>query len=138
MSDIVYIALGSNIGDREAILARARAAMAVIPDTRLVAETAVEETAPIGDIPQGPYLNQMVMVETELAPHALLLALQAIELSAGRVRGERWAARTLDLDIVLIEGKEVADETLTVPHPELPNRDFWLRELDELRGVHHV
>lgn len=138
MSDVVYVALGSNIGDRQAILARGRAAIAVIPDTRLLAETAVEETEPIGAIPQGPYLNQMVMVETELAPHALLLALQAIESSAGRVRGERWAPRTLDLDIVMIEGKEIADEALTVPHPELPNRDFWLRELDELRGVHHV
>ena len=95
MSDIAYIALGSNIGDREAILARAREAIAGIQDTRLLAETSVEETAPLGPIPQGPYLNQMVMVETELTPRALLLALQAIEISAGRLREERWAARTL-------------------------------------------
>ena len=138
MSDVAYIALGSNLGDREALLAQARAAIGGIRDTRLVAESSVEETPPLGSIPQGPYLNQMVMVETELSPRALLLALQAIEKAAGRVRAERWAPRTLDLDIVLIEGKELSDEGLTVPHPELPNRDFWLRELDELRGAHHV
>jgi len=137
MSDVAYIALGSNIGDREGMLARGRAAIAGSPDTSLMAESSVEETAPLGPIPQGPYLNQMVMVETDLTPRALLSALQAIEQSAGRVRTERWAPRTLDLDIVLIEGKEFSDDVLTVPHPELPNRDFWQRELDELRGVHH-
>jgi 2-amino-4-hydroxy-6-hydroxymethyldihydropteridine diphosphokinase len=138
MGDVAYVALGSNSGDRQAMLARARADIAGIRDTRLVAESSVEETEPLGSIQQGPYLNQMVMVETDLTPRDLLLALQAIEHSAGRVRTERWAPRTLDLDIVLIEGKELSDEFLTVPHPELPNRDFWLRELDELRGVHHV
>ena len=138
MSDVAYIALGSNIGDRGAMLARARADIAGIRDTRLLAESSVEETEPLGSIQQGPYLNQMVMVETDLQPRDLLLALQAIEKSAGRVRTERWAPRTLDLDIVLIEGKELSDDILTVPHPELPNRDFWLRELDELRGVNHV
>jgi len=138
MSDVAYIALGSNIGDREAMLARGRAGIAGIRDTRLLAESSVEETEPLGSMQQRPYLNQMVMVETDLQPRDLLLALQAIEQSVGRVRTERWAPRTLDLDIVLIEGKELSDDILTVPHPELPNRDFWLRELDELRGVNHV
>jgi 2-amino-4-hydroxy-6-hydroxymethyldihydropteridine diphosphokinase len=138
MSDVAYIALGSNIGDRDAMLAGARAAIAGIQDTNLVAESSVEETAPLGPSPQGPYLNQMVRVETDLTPRALLSSLQAIEQAAGRVRTERWAPRTLDLDIVLIEGKEFSDDVLTVPHPELSNRDFWQRELDELRGAHHV
>ena len=133
----VYIALGSNVGDREVTLARARAAIAGIRDTRVVGESAVEETDPLGPIPQGRYLNQMIVVETRLAPAALLAALQRIERAAGRVRSTRWGPRTLDLDIVLIEGKEIADEALTVPHPELPNRDFWQRELHELKGVHH-
>jgi 2-amino-4-hydroxy-6-hydroxymethyldihydropteridine diphosphokinase len=119
------------------MLAQARAAIAGIRDTRLVAESSVEETPPLGPIPQGPYLNQMVMVETDLTPRALLLALHAIEQSAGRVRTERWAPRTLDLDIVVIDGKELSDDVVTVPHPELSNRGFWLRELDELRGVRH-
>jgi 2-amino-4-hydroxy-6-hydroxymethyldihydropteridine diphosphokinase len=78
-------------------------------------------------------LNQMVAVETTLAPHALLAALQSIERAAGRVRTVRWGPRPLDLDIVLFEHQRVAEPELTVPHPELPNRDFWRRELAELR-----
>lgn len=138
MSDLVYIALGSNLGDREATLKKARAAIAAIRGTRTVAESSIEETEPLGPIPQGRYLNQMVAVETMLAPRALLSALQRIERAAGRIRSMRWAPRTLDLDIVMIEGKELSDDTLTVPHPELPNRDFWQRELDELKVALHV
>ncbi len=137
MSDVVYIALGSNVGNREVTLARARAAIAGIRNTRMLAETTIEETDPIGPIQQGPYLNQMVAVETELAPPVLLAALQRIERAAGRVRSMRWGPRTLDLDIVVIEGKELTEALLTVPHPELPNRAFWQRELEELKGVHH-
>ncbi|HEY4953848.1 MAG TPA: 2-amino-4-hydroxy-6-hydroxymethyldihydropteridine diphosphokinase [Gemmatimonadaceae bacterium] len=137
MSDVVYIALGSNVGNREMTLARARAAIAGIRSTCIVAETVIEETEPIGPVPQGPFLNQMIAVETALAPPVLLAALQRIERAAGRVRSLRWGPRTLDLDIVMIEGKEISKKSLTVPHPELPNRDFWQRELDELRSVHH-
>ena len=136
MSDLVYVALGSNIGDRAATLGRARDAIAGVKNTRIVAESAVEETAPLGPILQGPYLNQMVALETELTPRALLAALQRIERAAGRVRAIRWGPRTLDLDIVMIDGREVADDVLTVPHPELANRDFWQRELEELRAAH--
>ena len=132
---VAYIALGSNVGDRAATLARARREISAMPDTRIVRESSVEETAPIGPIAQGPYLNQMIAIETRLDPHELLVALQEIEQRAGRVRRERWGPRTLDLDIVLIEGKQVDDDALTIPHPELPNRDFWQRELDELRTV---
>jgi 2-amino-4-hydroxy-6-hydroxymethyldihydropteridine diphosphokinase len=135
MSDVVYIALGSNLGDRDAILADARRAIAEIDGVRLLAETTVEETEPVGPVEQGNFLNQMVSVASDLSPRALLTALQGIETAAGRVRGVRWGPRTLDLDIVLIDGVEHSDDTLTVPHPELPNRDFWLRQLAELRGV---
>jgi 2-amino-4-hydroxy-6-hydroxymethyldihydropteridine diphosphokinase len=86
-------------------------------------------------VEQGIFLNQMVSVASDLSPRALLTALQGIETAAGRVRDVRWGPRTLDLDIVLIDGVEHSDDTLTVPHPELPNRDFWLRQLAELRGV---
>jgi 2-amino-4-hydroxy-6-hydroxymethyldihydropteridine diphosphokinase len=138
MSDLVFIALGSNLGDREAALRKARTAIAEIRGTRIVAESSIEETEPIGPIPQSRYLNQMVAVDTMLSPRSLLAALQRIERAAGRVRSMRWGPRTLDLDIVLIEGKEVSDGVLSVPHPELPNRDFWQRELDELRVTLHV
>lgn len=137
MTDVAYIALGSNVGNRELALARARAAIAAIRDTRLIAATEVEETEPIGPIAQGKFLNQMVAVSTTLPPRTLLAALHRIERAAGRVRAIKWGPRTLDLDIVMMEGKEYSDEILTIPHPELPNRDFWQRELAQLRGSSH-
>jgi len=133
MRDIAYIALGSNLGDREEHLQFARAAIAALPDTKVIATSTVEETDPIGPPGQGPYLNQMVAVETMLAPHALLAALQAIEADRGRIRGERWGPRTLDLDVVLLEEQRVSDAVLTVPHPQLVARDFWQRELAQIR-----
>jgi 2-amino-4-hydroxy-6-hydroxymethyldihydropteridine diphosphokinase len=138
VSDVVYVALGSNIGDRASALARARAAIAALRGTKILRESAVEDTAPIGPVPQGLYLNQMIAIETDLAPRVLFSGLQRIERAAGRVRAVRWGPRTLDLDIVMIEGREYSDDALTIPHPELPNRDFWLRELEELRGANHV
>ncbi len=132
MRDVAYVALGSNLGDRERHLEVAREAIARLPDTRVLAVTPPEETDPIGPPGQGRYLNQMVAIETQLSPHALLASLQAIERDAGRIRTERWGARTLDLDIVKFERQSVTDEALTVPHPALSDRDFWQRELDAL------
>ncbi|HEX2220539.1 MAG TPA: 2-amino-4-hydroxy-6-hydroxymethyldihydropteridine diphosphokinase [Gemmatimonadales bacterium] len=132
--ELAYIALGSNLGDRAAHLAAARAELAALPATRLVAASAVEETAPLAAMDQPPYLNQMVLLETTLDPRALLEACQAIERSRGRARGERWGARTLDLDIVRYGGRRIAEPDLIIPHPELPNRDFWIRELAELEA----
>jgi 2-amino-4-hydroxy-6-hydroxymethyldihydropteridine diphosphokinase len=129
-----YVALGSNLGDRAEHLAAARAALAALPRTRLVAESRVEETAPLGGMEQPAYLNQMVLLETALDPRALLAACQAIERSRGRVRAERWGARTLDLDIVRYGHRRIADPDLIIPHPELSNRDFWMRELAELEA----
>lgn len=132
MRDVAYIALGSNLGDRERHLQVALQEIQRLPDTTVLAATATEETEPFGPPHQNSYLNQMVAVETDLAPHDLLARLQLIERSAGRVRAERWGPRTLDLDIVKFERQSVADGTLTIPHPGLPDRDFWQRELDDL------
>jgi 2-amino-4-hydroxy-6-hydroxymethyldihydropteridine diphosphokinase len=126
------VALGSNLGDREAHLRAAREALGSLPDTRLIAASAIEETAPLGGMQQPPYLNQMVRLETGLEPRALLQALQAIERQEGRRRAQRWGSRTLDLDIVRYGNRQVAEADLIIPHPELPNRDFWRRELAEL------
>lgn len=132
---IAYIALGSNLGRREQFLADGRRAVEAIPDTVVLAATPVEETAPLGGMEQGLYLNQMLAVETALGPRMLLRELQAIEARAGRQRAERWAPRTLDLDIVIFEGVNLNDPDLMLPHPELPNREFWQRELGLLRGI---
>jgi len=131
-SEPAYVALGSNLGDREAHLLAARRALAALPGTRIIAVSAIEETEPLGGMDQPAYLNQMVLLETDLQPRALLHALQSIERLEGRRRGERWGSRTLDLDIVRFGDRQLNDEDLIIPHPELPNRDFWRRELAEL------
>jgi 2-amino-4-hydroxy-6-hydroxymethyldihydropteridine diphosphokinase len=130
----VYVALGSNLGDRAAHLAYARQRLGTLPGTRVVATSRVEETAPIGPVRQGAFLNQMVVLDTALEPRALLGHLHAIEAERGRERGAgvRWGPRTLDLDIVRWGERSVREPDLTIPHPELPHRDFWLRELAEL------
>ena len=128
----VDIALGSNLGDRHAHFAAARTAIAALPGTTMLAMTVPEETPPLGNLAQPPYLNQMVRIQTSLGPHALLDALLAIETAQGRRRSERWASRTLDLDIVRYGDLMHADDQLTLPHPGLADRDFWRRELAEL------
>jgi 2-amino-4-hydroxy-6-hydroxymethyldihydropteridine diphosphokinase len=132
MSERAYIALGSNLGDRAAHLDRARVAISLLPATRLEALSSVEETAPLGAMAQPPYLNQMIAVRTRIAPKALLDALHGIESALGRVRTSRWAPRTIDLDLVRYGNHRVDDAALTLPHPGLPRREFWQRELHEL------
>lgn len=131
----VFIALGSNLGPRQEHLARAVEAIARIPLTRVLVVSGVEETAPLGGMDQPPYLNQMIVAATGLDPSRFLKSLQKIEEAAGRVRGVRWAPRTLDLDIVRFGTRRLKDADLTVPHPELPNREFWQREIGELEGL---
>ena len=132
------MALGSNMGDRAAHLAYARDRLASLPDSRVLKHSRIEETAPIGPVPQGPYLNQMVLLETGLEPQILLDHLHAIEAERGRERRVRWGPRTLDLDIVRYGDRVVQQPELTIPHPGLPHRDFWLRELAELDGPPHT
>ncbi len=133
MRDVAYIALGSNLGDRARHLAHARDAIARLPDSRVVAESAVEETEPLGQLEQPAYLNQMVAVETSLTPRELLDRLHAIEAGEGRLRRDRWESRTLDLDIVCFDEQTAREPDLEVPHPGLADREFWQRELAALR-----
>lgn len=135
MRDVAYIALGSNLGDRTEHLARARQALAILPASRLIGASSIEETEPLGKLEQPAYLNQMVALETSLSPHELLARLHEIERGEGRTRHERWGSRTLDLDIVCFERQSVSTGDLHVPHPGLENRDFWQRELRELRAA---
>ena len=129
-----WVALGSNLGNREAHLALGRDRLARLPLTSLLAASSIAETAPLGGRAQPPYLNQMVLLETGLAPRELLSACQAIEAEAGRVRRERWASRTLDLDLVRFGTLEVDEPGLTLPHPGLEARSFWQEELREFGG----
>lgn len=138
MRDVAYVALGSNLGDRAAYLAMARAALTLVPGVRLLAASPVEETVPLGSTPQGPYLNQMVALHSTHAPPVLLDYLQEIELRLGRRRAVRWGARVIDLDIVRIGERVFNSSRLVLPHPGLQHRDFWQREsaaLDALLAV---
>ena len=135
VSEIAYIALGSNLGDRRGYLERARAEIDAIPGCHVIAASPIEETAPLGGLDQPAYLNQMLAVETTLEPADLLVRLHAIEHAAGRTRSAKWDSRTLDLDIVLFDDRTVNTPTLIVPHPRLPERAFWQREIAEVRAA---
>ena len=132
---VVYLGFGSNLGDRDAYLARARQALAALPGSRVVGASTIEETAPLGPADQPAYLNQMIALETALAPRALLTRLLEIEQREGRRRDVRWGPRTLDLDIVVFGDRTVNEADLQIPHRELPHRAFWQREMEELRGA---
>jgi len=135
VTERAWIALGSNVGNRDGFLASARAAMSRLPATRVLAASRVEETAPFGSAAQGPYLNQMILVATHLSPHTLLREMQRIERSLGRVRSRRWGARTIDLDMVRFGARALVSPILMLPHPGLRRREFWQRELAELDSL---
>jgi 2-amino-4-hydroxy-6-hydroxymethyldihydropteridine diphosphokinase len=131
----VFIGIGSNMGDRAAQIALARRELAALPQTSLAAISPVYETAPVGPLPQGPYLNAAARLETLLDPHTLLVALRAIEAGAGRQpldRRQKWGPRELDLDILLYDNRVIAGEGLVVPHPLMQERWFVLRPLADL------
>ena len=130
-----FVALGSNLGDRESWLRAGREALAELPGTHVVGASSLYQTAPVGPVAQGPYLNAVLALETDLRPRALLEQMLAIEASQGRrrdARVERFGPRTLDLDLLLY-GNECIDESgLEVPHPRLHERAFVLEPLCEV------
>ncbi|MCK9563477.1 MAG: 2-amino-4-hydroxy-6-hydroxymethyldihydropteridine diphosphokinase [Bacteroidales bacterium] len=127
-----FIAIGSNLGNPRRQVASAVAALAELPDSQLVAVSPWYRSAAIGPGEQPDYLNGVAELRTRLAPRRLLAALQAIEETQGRQRTERWAARTLDLDILLYGDAVIAEPDLIVPHPRLAERNFVLYPLADL------
>lgn len=124
----VFLGLGSNQGDRWKLL---REAVASLPD--VVAVSPVYETDPVGG-PSGQsnYLNCVVELDTTLKPRQLLGICHRLETAAERVRHERWGPRTLDVDILLVEGVTVGDPDLQIPHPRMRERRFVLEPLRDL------
>lgn len=127
-----YIGLGSNLDDPLAQLRRATAALARLPDSTIAATSGVYRSRAVGPGAQPDYLNAVVALATTLEPPDLLRKLQAIETAQGRERGERWAARTLDLDLLLYGDRVVDTPGLTLPHPRIAERDFVLYPLAEI------
>lgn len=127
----VVIGLGSNLGDRAGTIAAAIERLAESPGVRVVAASPLYESEPAGGPPQGDYLNAAVLLETALSGREILERALTIERSLGRVRPApvAWGPRTIDLDLLWIEGEVIADPDLDVPHPRLHERPFALRPL---------
>jgi 2-amino-4-hydroxy-6-hydroxymethyldihydropteridine diphosphokinase len=130
-----YIGIGSNLGDRQGYIDKAIAALKAVKRVRVTRVSTIYETDPVGGIPQGPFLNGVIEIETTLDPRDLLKALNKIEHSLGRVRKEKNGPRTIDLDILYYGEEVVEDEGLTIPHPQICQREFVLRGLRELGRV---
>jgi 2-amino-4-hydroxy-6-hydroxymethyldihydropteridine diphosphokinase len=127
------VALGSNLGDARTQVLGAFDALERLPGTSLVARSPLYLTPPWGVLDQPPFINAVAQLETALSPHELLDELLAIERAAGRVRdGQRWGPRTLDLDVLYIEGVTIDDERLHLPHPRIRERAFVLAPLNDL------
>jgi 2-amino-4-hydroxy-6-hydroxymethyldihydropteridine diphosphokinase len=128
-----YIAFGSNLGDRHARLLAARESLCTTTGIDCLAASSLYESEPSGGPGgQGLYLNAVLEIATVFAPLALLQLLQTIEKKHGRVRSERWAARTLDLDLLVYNDLILQTETLTLPHPRLHERAFVLLPCAEI------
>lgn len=132
-----FVALGSNLGDRAAMIAFALKELAASPGIRILDATEPIETAPLGGLAQPPYLNAMALLAVALSPEELLRHCQRIERAAGRVMREPWASRELDLDIVRFGEVEMDTPRLRLPHPGLADRDFWQDQIAQLVVVHH-
>ena len=123
-----FLGLGSNLGDRRRFLRRA---VERLPGVTAVSP--VYETEPVGGPEgQGPYLNLVVELDTALSARDLLALAQRLEEAAERERAERWGPRTLDVDVLWVEGEEVDDPDLTVPHPRMRERRFVMAPLADL------
>lgn len=134
----IFIGLGSNLGDSVAHLVAARSALDQLANSRITAVSSLYCSAPIGPQDQADFFNAVIRLTSDLAPAALLAALQQIEQQAGRVRTRHWGERTLDLDILLY-GERVLDQAdLCIPHPRLHERAFVLLPLLEIAADLHL
>jgi 2-amino-4-hydroxy-6-hydroxymethyldihydropteridine diphosphokinase len=129
----VWLALGSNLGDRAGYLRAAVEALAGAA-IMLVRASRVAETEPVGVRDQPPFLNQVLEVETSLEPRPLLEAVKNIEQQLGRTARVRWGPREIDIDILRYNDRLVDEPGLHIPHPELQNRPFLLDLLEDIEA----
>ena len=127
-----YLSLGANLGNREEMLREAVRRLAAADGVKTLAVSSLYETEPWGKKDQSSFLNIAVSLQTTLSPEELLALTQAVETELGRVRHERWGPRTIDVDILHIEGAERNSPTLTLPHPYMTERAFVLVPLAEI------
>lgn len=135
----VYIGLGSNLATPLAQLRCALAALAVLPQSNLIAQSSFYASDPLGPADQPRYVNAVAALDTALSPLTLLDALQTIEREQGRTRkAERWGPRTLDLDILLFGERQLDEPRLTLPHYHMHARAFVLYPLAEIAPALHL
>jgi 2-amino-4-hydroxy-6-hydroxymethyldihydropteridine diphosphokinase len=129
---IAYIGLGANLGDPVAQLRLALAGLAALEEMEVQQVSTFYRNPPLGPKGQPWYVNAVAQVRTRLSPEELLRALRCLEADLGRVRGERWGPRIIDLDLLLYDGESIETPELTVPHPEMHLRAFVLAPLAEI------
>ena len=134
----VFIALGSNLENPIFQIQQAFEELKQRPGIRLISQSSLYKSAPVGRLDQPDFINAVVLIETCLAPHGLLQALLDIERCHGRIREFLNAPRTLDLDILLYDDLECCDEKLTLPHPRMSQRAFVLKPLMEIAPDCHI
>jgi 2-amino-4-hydroxy-6-hydroxymethyldihydropteridine diphosphokinase len=127
-----FIGLGSNLGEREAMIRLALDDLARLPETTLMRASSLYDTEPVGEVDQPNFLNAVAQVDTALTARQLLWNLRLIERRLGRVRTQRWGPRTIDLDLLLYGMLVIEEPDLKVPHAELTRRSFVLVPLVEL------
>jgi len=130
---IAWLALGGNLGPVRQYMDGAVAALNQRQDCHVTGKSQLYQTPPMGPPGQPDYLNAVIQLHTSLSPVVLLDVLQAIELAHGRERKEHWGARTLDLDILDVDGLVMQSERLNLPHPQMQHRMFVLRPLCDLK-----
>jgi len=135
----VYLALGSNMGERKELIEKAIGLLGPV-GIKVLRVSRLIETAPYGVTDQPPFLNCALEAETELSPQETLKATSSIEKTLGRVRIKRWGPRVIDIDIIFYGSEVISVPGLTVPHPDMQNRTFVLGPLCELNPafVHPV
>ena len=136
--ETVYIGLGSNLDTPKQQLTSAIQALKNLPGSVWGIVSSFYLSKPMGPQDQPDYINAVAMIKTELTPHQLLDELQEIENQQGRVRKQRWGARTLDLDVLLYGQQFISDERLQVPHPGIAERNFVLFPLAEIAEDLHI
>ncbi|MBU4377335.1 MAG: 2-amino-4-hydroxy-6-hydroxymethyldihydropteridine diphosphokinase [Candidatus Omnitrophica bacterium] len=130
-----YIGVGSNIGDRRKYVDSAILELKKNKSIRFKKASSIYETEPVSEMPQGKFLNGVLEIETSLTPLELLVALNNIEKTLGRVRTVKSGARTIDLDILYYSNKKIKKKDLIIPHPRISEREFVLKGLRELGKV---
>ena len=138
MGSIAYIGIGSNLGDKVGQCEKAIAEILKVDQNKLHAKSSFFKTKPLGYASQDWFINGVIKIETQLEPLQLLRALKRIESRLGREETFRWGPRTIDLDILFFDEKEIRTEELQIPHPLLQERQFVLIPLAEIdRGLIH-